>query len=278
MLSQEKVSIKKTVEKLEIQVHEYNIQIQDLNRTVADATGAKQRMAMENQDVSKRLNEMKHAIECAGLDKNKVASQLKELQSNLDNVSRMKHTAESRVQALEQQIKSMTLEVQEQREMRVEMERQVGKWRDEGADWKKRYENEARLRIEDVDALKKKFGAQVANLQDQLDQVLRKLKEVETQKGRLQQEVQVLIHDLEISQTTIKEVTNKLTISERRSDDLAAKLREMTNLYEKTDHENKHRAQEIVRCERKIKLGCFFCFQSLYAGTFFVVFQASQRA
>ncbi len=247
MLSQEKVSIKKTVEKLEIQVHEYNIQIQDLNRTVADATGAKQRMAMENQDVSKRLNEMKHAIECAGLDKNKVASQLKELQSNLDNVSRMKHTAESRVQALEQQIKSMTLEVQEQREMRVEMERQVGKWRDEGADWKKRYENEARLRIEDVDALKKKFGAQVANLQDQLDQVLRKLKEVETQKGRLQQEVQVLIHDLEISQTTIKEVTNKLTISERRSDDLAAKLREMTNLYEKTDHENKHRAQEIVR-------------------------------
>ncbi len=41
---------------------------------------------------------MKHAIECAGLDKNKVASQLKELQANLDNVSRLKHTAESRVQ------------------------------------------------------------------------------------------------------------------------------------------------------------------------------------
>lgn len=120
VLSQEKVSIKKVVEKLEIQVHEYNIQIQDLNRTVADVTGAKQRMAMENQvgelvrtnksglsisacrlsfqDVTKRLNEMKMSIESAGLDKNKIASQLKELQSNLDNVSRQKHTAESRVQ------------------------------------------------------------------------------------------------------------------------------------------------------------------------------------
>ncbi len=49
VLSQEKVSIKKVVEKLEIQVHEYNVQIQDLNRTVADVTGAKQRMHMENQ-------------------------------------------------------------------------------------------------------------------------------------------------------------------------------------------------------------------------------------
>ena len=165
VLQQEKVSIKKTVEKLEVQIHEYNIQIQDLNRTVADASGAKQRMQMENQDVTKRLNEMKHAIECAGLDKNKVASQLKELQSNLDNVSRMKHTAESRVHALEQQIKTMTLEVQEQREMRSELERHVIKWKEEGADWKKRYENEARLRIEDVDMLKKKFGAQIADLQ-----------------------------------------------------------------------------------------------------------------
>ena len=98
---------------------------------------------------------------------------------------------------------------------------------------------------------------------------MRKLKESETQKARLQQEVQVLIRDLEISQSSVKEVglwleqtkspketsrdlltfqvTNKLTISERRCDDLAAKLREMTNLYEKTDHESKQRAQEIVR-------------------------------
>ncbi len=69
------------------------------------------------------------------------------------------------LQALEQHIKSVTLEVQEQREMRTELERHVIKWKEEGADWKKRYENEARLRIEDVDMLKKKFGAQIADLQ-----------------------------------------------------------------------------------------------------------------
>ena len=52
---------------------------------------------------------------------------------------------------------------------------------------------------------------------------------------RLQQEVSVLVKDLETSQVTIKEFQSRLTVSERRGDDLAAKLREMTNLFEKAD-------------------------------------------
>ena len=65
--------------------------------------------------------------------------------------------------------------------------------------------------------------------------------------SRLQQEVSVLVKDLETSQVTIKEFQSRLTVSERRGDDLAAKLREMTNLFEKADKENKARANEIVR-------------------------------
>ena len=254
VLSQEKVSIKKVVERLEIQVHEYNIKIDDMNRAVVELNASKGKLQMENEDAVRKLNEFKHAIDAAGLDKNKVASQLKELQSNVDNISRQKHTAESRVHALEQQLKTITIELAEQRDMRVELERHVIKWKEEGADWKKRYENEARLRIEDVDALKKKYGAQVADLQDQLDSVLAKMKQLEQQKAKLQQEVQIMVKDLEVSHVTIKELTAKLNSSERRADDLAAKLREMTNLYEKTDRESKARAQEIVRlaneCDR----------------------------
>lgn len=247
VLNSERVSVKKVVERLEIQVHEYNIKIEDLNRQVIDVSGAKNRLQMENQEAVAKLNEFKHAMDCAGLDKNKVASQLKDLQSNLDNMSRQKMQAESAVHSMEQKMKSITIELHEQKDMRMELERQIMKWKEEGADWKKRYENEARLRIEDVDALKKKFGAQIAHLQDQLDSVLAKMKCLEQQKNKLSQEVQVLIHDLEISQTNVKEVTNKLVISNQRCDDLAAKLREMTNLYEKADRDAKVRAQELVK-------------------------------
>ena len=67
------------VEKLEITVNEYNVKIEDLNRTVSDVSSAKQRLQMEAQESAKKLNEMKLSLEHAGLDKNKFATQLDEL-------------------------------------------------------------------------------------------------------------------------------------------------------------------------------------------------------
>merc|ERR1712226_721681 len=107
-----------------------------------------------------KLQEMRMAIETAGLDKNKVASQLKELQVTIDNLSRQKQQAETRVVNIEQQPKTVSIELEEHREIRRELERQIAQWKEDGGGWKKKYENEARLRIEDVDMLKKKLGAQ----------------------------------------------------------------------------------------------------------------------
>ena len=70
------------------------------------------------------------------------------------------------------------------REVRRELERQIIIIREECGGWKKKYENEARLRIEDVDMLKKKFGAQVADLSDQVNQLVNKIKQMEQQKTR----------------------------------------------------------------------------------------------
>ena len=74
--------------------------------------------------------------------------------------------------------------VEEMREVRRDLERQIIVIREECGGWKKKYENEARLRIEDVDALKKKFGAQVADLSDQVNQLVNKIKQMEQQKTR----------------------------------------------------------------------------------------------
>lgn len=80
-----------------------------------------------------------------------------------------------------------------------------------------------------------------------IDATNQKLKGVEQQKAKLSSDVQVLIKDVEVYQVTIKEINIKLVDREKRSEELAIKLREMTNLFEKADHDNKARAQEIVR-------------------------------
>merc|ERR1719495_2110177 len=247
ILQSEKVSIKKVVEKLEITVNEYHLKIEDLNRTVMDVTSQKQRLQMEAQEATKKMNEFKLAIEHAGMDKNKFAAQLDELRRAADNEARGRNAAETKIATLERNIKTLTVEIEELRQIKVNLEHSIEKWKGENADWKKKYENEARLRVEETDALKKKFTIEITGLTDNLHNLEQKLKAAENAKAKLTSEVGVLVKDFEHSQVVIKELTAKLGSSDKTCNDLAVKLKEMTNLYEKADRDSKARAQEVVK-------------------------------
>merc|ERR1719431_971751 len=247
ILQSEKISIKKVVEKLEITVNEYHIKIEDLNRSVADMTSSKQKLQMEAQESNKKLNEMKLAIEHAGMDKNKFAAQLDELRRAADNEARNRNAAETKITSLERNIKTLMVEIEELRSLKITLEGSIEKWKQENGDWKKKYENEARLRVEEGDALKKKFTVEINNLTDVCHQLEQKLKAAEAAKAKLSSEVNVLIKDFEHSQVVIKEITGKFQSSEKTCMDLSAKLKEMTNLYEKADRDSKARANDIVK-------------------------------
>merc|ERR550519_3085304 len=202
---------------------------------------------MEAQESNKKLNEMKLATEHAGMDKNKFAAQLDELRRAADNEARNRNAAETKITSLERNIKTLTVEIEELRQIKINLEGSIEKWKQENGDWKKKYEMEARLRVEDVDALKKKFTVEVNGLTDMVHQLEQKLKAAENAKSKLSGEVNVLIKDFEHSQVVIKEMTAKFQSSEKSNIDLSAKLKEMTNLYERADKDSKFRAGEIVK-------------------------------
>merc|ERR1711971_1287250 len=171
---------------------------------------------MEAQDSAKKLNEMKLSLEHAGLDKNKFATQLDELRRAADNEARNVNAANTKIQGLERTIRSL----------KVTLEGSIAKWQAENADWKKKYENENRLRVEETDALKKKMTLEVNALTDSCHTLEQKLKAAENAKAKLTGEVNVLIKDFEHSQVVVKEITA---------------------LYEKADRDSKARANEIVK-------------------------------
>jgi len=247
VLSQEKISMKKVVEKLEININEYNVKIQEMNKSMLEVSNQKTRLQQDNSETVRKLNEMKHSIETAGLDKNKLTGQLRDFQENIDALNRAKTGAENKVRILEQQIKTMTIEMEEYREVRIDLEKLVAKLKEESADWKKKYDMEARLRIDDVEGLKKKYTVALAELQDHYDAVQTKLKAMEGQKNKLAQEIEIIVKQFEVSQVTIKDLNLRCQASDKKCDELAAKLREMTNLYERADKDNKARAQDLVR-------------------------------
>merc|ERR1711874_701835 len=202
---------------------------------------------MEAQESAKKLNEMKLSLEHAGLDKNKFATQLDELRRAADNEARNVNAGNTKIQSLERTIKTLNVEIEELRQLKITLEGSIAKWQQENADWKKKYENENRLRVEETDALKKKMSVEITSLTDSVYQLEQKLKAAENAKAKLSSEVNVLIKDFEHSQTVVKEITAKFQNSERTCADLGTKLKEMTNLYEKADRDSKARANDIVK-------------------------------
>merc|ERR1719341_677293 len=208
ILQSEKVSIKKVIEKLEITVNEYHVKIEGMN---------------------------------------KFSVQLEELRRAADAETRSRNAAETKIVSLERNIKTLHVEIEELRAIKIQLEGTVEKWKGDNAEWKKKYENEARLRVEETDVLKKKFTIEVNGLTDNLHALEQKLKAAEGQKNKLTQEVSVLVKDVEHSQVVIRELTEKLRGSDKSNSELGAKLKEMTNLYERADRDSKARAQEVLK-------------------------------
>ena len=140
--------------------------------------------------------------------------------------SSSRNAAETKITSLERNIKALMVEIDELKQTKVNLEGSIAKWQAENADWKKKYENEARLRVEEGDALKKKFGVEINQLTDSCHNLEQKLKAAENAKvndimesysdynpispqTKLTSEVSVLVKDFEHSQVVIKELTAK---------------------------------------------------------------------
>ena len=82
------LSFLQVVEKLEITVNEYHVQIEGLNKNVQDMNASKLKLQFEATEANKKLNDMKLAIEHAGMDKNKFATQMDDLRRAADNETR----------------------------------------------------------------------------------------------------------------------------------------------------------------------------------------------
>merc|ERR1711962_109540 len=197
ILQSKKVSIKKVVEKLEITVNEYNVKIESLNKSSQDLNAQKLKLQFEAQEANKKLNDMKLAIEHAGMDKNKFATQMEELRRAADQETRNRNAAETKITALERNIKTLMVEIEELRQVKINLEGSISKWQAENADFKK------------------KFTLEITSLTDNLHNLEQKLKAAENAKAKLTSEVGVLVKDFEHSQVVIKELTAKLGSSDK---------------------------------------------------------------
>lgn len=70
-------------------MHELNIKIEELNRTVIDITSVKQRISQENIELVKEVQEVKIALDNSNHIKGQLAQQLEDTRRRLEDEERV---------------------------------------------------------------------------------------------------------------------------------------------------------------------------------------------
>jgi len=218
-------------------LHEVNIKIEELNRTIIDITNIKQRISVENIELIKEVQELKIALDNSNHIKGQLAQQLEDTRRRLEDEERRRQSLEIQIHTLEVDLESVRVQLEEESEARIDLERQLSKANSDALMWKSKYEAECLAHADEVEELRRKLAAKIAEYEETIESLMNKCTALEKQKSRLQSEVEVLIIDLEKANSNITLLSKRVEQLEKINADFKLKYDELTILYENTQRE-----------------------------------------
>lgn len=243
----------KQVEKLEVHITELNVRIEELNRTIIDITAHKVRISQENIELIKEVQDLKVNIENVTYLRSQVVTQLEDCRRRLEDEDRRRSTLEAQLHQVGLDLDAVRTQLDEESEIRLDLERQVVKITGEAQGWRNKYETEAAARAEEIEEIRRKYTARIQEQEEHIETLLVKLNTLEKVKSRLQSEVEVLIIDLEKSNSTCRELQKRVDQLERTTVELKTRLDETIALYDAAQRDLRNRVQEIQRLNHELE-------------------------
>lgn len=86
-------------------------------------------------------------------------------------------------------MESVRVQLEEESEARLDLERQLVKANGEIGHWRSKFEAEAAARAEEIEEIRRKYSIRIQEQEEQIETLIAKINNVEKQKSRLQSEV-----------------------------------------------------------------------------------------
>lgn len=86
-------------------------------------------------------------------------------------------------------MESVRVQLEEESEARLDLERQLVKANGEVQHWRSKFEAEASARAEEIEEIRRKYSARIQEQEEHIETLIVKISNVEKQKSRLQSEV-----------------------------------------------------------------------------------------
>ena len=171
-------------------MNDLNKRIEESHLNLGDAEASKRRMASENADLLRQLQELENAAALLIKEKMALVSSLDEQKRICDDESKERVSLLSKYRNLEHEAEGIKSNFDEESCARANIQIQLKKAQDDADLWRRKYEIDGIARAEELEMAKLKLQARLAENQSTIEQLNGKLAAIEKSKMKTQSDIQ----------------------------------------------------------------------------------------
>merc|ERR1712242_128136 len=191
-VTRSKASAEKSNKNLIGQLNEVNKKVEEANLTLGDFENAKRKLAAENADILRQLQELENSANMLSKYKAQLISQLEETKKVADEEAKERHSLLGKFKNLEHEVDGAKEQLDEEVGLKEDCLRQLNKACQESDMWRQKYESEGLAKAEELEMTKMKLQARLTEASGTLEQMNAKLGQIEKAKAKLQAEIDAM--------------------------------------------------------------------------------------
>merc|ERR1712027_36716 len=199
-VNRSKAASEKSLRNLQGTLNELGKKIEEANLTLGDIESGKRKLAAENADLLRQLQELENSANMLAKLKISLADQLSEARAVADNEAKERQSLLGKFRNAEHDVAGMKDHFDEEVSAKENIGRQLSKAIGEADMMRERYEKEGVAKAEELEMAKLKMQARLSEAESTADQLQAKLAQVEKAKSKISAEIESMAGQLDQAQ------------------------------------------------------------------------------
>jgi len=171
---------------------ESNVKLDEMARALNEADSSRKKLQVENQDLTRQIEEVENAIAALGKSKISLTTQLEDTKRLGDSEARDRAALIAKFKNLSSELESVSDRINEESEKKSDALKALSKATAESQLWKSKFETEGLGRVDELEGGKAKLSARLVEAEETIDTLNQKVASTEKTRHRLETELEDL--------------------------------------------------------------------------------------
>merc|ERR1740129_2272364 len=199
-VARSKASAEKSHRTLMDQLNSLGKKVEEANLTLGDFESAKRKIAGENSDLLRQLQELENSANLLVKVKSGLATQLDDIKRVADDEAKERQSLLGKFRNAEHEVDGMREHLDEEIAAKDNLARQFNKAQGEADMWRQRYEKDGVAKAEELEMSRLKLQARLSESEGTISQLNAKLGQLDKSKTKLQSELEEMTLQLDQAQ------------------------------------------------------------------------------